>query len=117
MITTGRTSDIEYDVKALFSEWAIRRFLYKVSSLKAVQVELFLDESCLNSCELLMIETKTNFASYCFKEIAYKMKVGVSHRMTNVNLLYLPDSIEITSLEGLTLWRPEINQSKRPLAW
>ena len=72
VITTGRTSDIEYDVKALFSEWAIHRFLHKVSSLKAMQVELFLDESCLNSCELLMIETKTNFASYCFR---------VSHRM------------------------------------
>ena len=33
-----------------------------------MQVELFLDESCLNSWELLMIKTKTNFASYCFKE-------------------------------------------------
>ena len=81
VITTGRTSDIEYDVKGLLSEWAIHRFLYKVSSLKSMQVELFLDESCLNSCELLMIKTKTNFASYCFKEIAYNMKVGVSHRM------------------------------------
>ena len=59
VITTGRTSDIEYDVKALFSEWAIHRFLYKVSSLKTMQVELFSDESCLNSCELLMIKTKT----------------------------------------------------------
>ena len=36
---------------------------------------------------------------------------------TNVNLLYFPDSIEIASLKGLTLWRSEINQSKRPLAW
>ena len=35
---------------------------------------------------------------------------------TNVNLLYLPDSIEITSLEELTLWCPESNQSKQPLA-
>ena len=69
VIITGRTLDIEYDVKALFSEWAIHRFLYiKVSSLKTMQVELFLDKSCLNSCELLMIKTKTNFASYCFKE-------------------------------------------------
>ena len=68
VITTGRTLDIEYDVKALFSEWVIRRFLYKVLSLKTMQVELFLDESCLNPCELLMIKTKTNFASYCFKE-------------------------------------------------
>ena len=32
---------------------------------------------------------------------------------TNVNLFYLPDSIEITSLEGLTLWCPEINQSNK----
>ena len=68
VITAGRTLDIEYDVKDLFSECATHRFLYKVSSLKAVQIELFLDESCLNSCELLMIKTKTNFASYCFKE-------------------------------------------------
>ena len=30
---------------------------------------------------------------------------------TNVNLLYLPDSIKIASLEGLTLWCQEINQS------
>ena len=81
VITTGRTSDIEYDVKALFSEWANHRFLYKVSSLKTMQVELFLDENCLNSCELLMIKTKANFASDCFKEIAYNMKVGVSHRV------------------------------------
>ena len=36
---------------------------------------------------------------------------------TKVNLLYLPDSIEIASLEALTLWCPETNQSKRPLAW
>ena len=43
-----------------------------------MQVELFSDESCLNSCESLMIEAKTNFASYCFKEIAYNMKVRVS---------------------------------------
>ena len=35
---------------------------------------------------------------------------------TNVNLLYLPDSIEIASLKGLTLWCPEISQSKQPLA-
>ena len=64
---------------ALFSEWAIHRFLYKVSSLKQyMQVELFLDESCLNSCELFITKIKTNFASYCFKEIAYNMKVRVS---------------------------------------
>ena len=35
---------------------------------------------------------------------------------TNVNLLYLPDSIEIVSLEGLTLWCAEINQLKKLLA-
>ena len=81
VITAGRTADIKYDMKALFSEWAIHRFLYKVSSLKAMQAELFLDESCLNSCELLMKETKTNFASHCFKEIACNMEVGVSHKM------------------------------------
>ena len=43
-----------------------------------MQVELFLDKSCLNSCELLMMETKTNFPCYCFKEISYNMKVRVS---------------------------------------
>ena len=53
----------------------------KLYSVKAMQVELFLDENCLNSCELLMIETKTNFSSYCFKEIACNIKVGVSHGM------------------------------------
>ena len=36
---------------------------------------------------------------------------------TNVNLLYFPESIEIATLEGLTLWCSEINQSKWPLAW
>ena len=41
---------------------------------------------------------------------------GVPTGWTNVNLLYLPDSIEIASLEGLTLWCSEINQSKRSLA-
>ena len=34
-------------------------------------------------------------------------------RGKNVNLLYLPDNIEITSLKGLTLWCPEINQSNK----
>ena len=80
VITAGRTSDIEYEVKALFSEWAIHRFFIRSRHYKdeqSMQVELFLDESCLNSCELLMIETKTNFTSYCFKEIAHNMKVIV----------------------------------------
>ena len=36
---------------------------------------------------------------------------------TNVNLLHFPDSIEIASQEGLTLYYPEISQSKQPLAW
>ena len=31
----------------------------------------------------------------------------------NENLLYLSDCIEITSLEGLMLWCPEINQSNK----
>ena len=35
---------------------------------------------------------------------------------TNVDLMYLSDSIETASLEGLTLWCPEINQSKQLLA-
>ena len=38
-----------------------------------MQVKLFLDEYCMNSCELLVTETKTNFASHCFKEIAHNM--------------------------------------------
>ena len=36
-------------------------------------------------------------------------------RWTNVNLLRLTNSIETTSLKGLTLWYPEISQSKQPL--
>ena len=43
-----------------------------------MQVGMFFDESCLNSCELLMTETKTNSASYCFKEIAYNIRVKLS---------------------------------------
>ena len=46
-----------------------------------------------------------------------KWIISVTTGWTNVNLLYLSDSIEIASLEGLTLWCPEINQSKRLLAW
>ena len=42
-------------------------------------------------------------------------------RWKKVDLLYLPDSIEIASLERsgerLTLWCPQIHQSKRPVAW
>ena len=53
VITTGRTSDIEYDIKALFSEWAIHRFLYKVSSLKTMQVELFLGPVHMNPGRLI----------------------------------------------------------------
>ena len=34
----------------------------------------------------------------------------------NVNLFYFSDSMEIASLEGLTLCCPEINHSKQPLA-
>ena len=51
VIIAGRTSDIEYDIKALFSEWAIHRFFFLQGFItKVMQVELFLDESCLNSC-------------------------------------------------------------------
>ena len=39
------------------------------------------------------------------------------HTAQDVNLLYFSDSIEIASLEELTLLCSEINQSKRPLAW
>ena len=42
-----------------------------------MKVDLFLNESFLNSCELLMIRHKTNFASDCFKGIAYNMKVSI----------------------------------------
>ena len=35
---------------------------------------------------------------------------------TNVNLWYIPTSIEIASLKGLSLCCPEINQSKQLLA-
>ena len=56
-----------------------------------MQVELFSDESCLNSCELLMKKKKTNLASYCFKEIAYNMKVRVSTVLetSGTNKLYI----------------------------
>ena len=53
-----------------------------------MQVELSLDESCLSSCEFLTIETKTNFAYYCFKEIAYNKKIRVracSHKPGTVD--------------------------------
>ena len=67
VITTGQTSDIEYDVKALISKWAINRFLYKVSSLKTMQVELFSDESFLNSCELLYDKDKDKLCILLFQ--------------------------------------------------
>ena len=43
------------------------------------------------------------------------LKVQQATGWTNVDLLYFPDSIEIAYLERLTLWCPEINQSKQPL--
>ena len=51
--------------------------------------------------------------SLSWKEVCLVF-VDVFTGWTNVNLLYLLDSIEIASSEGLC---PEINQSKRPLAW
>ena len=67
VITTGRTSDTEYDVKALFSEWAIHRFLYKVSSLKTMQVQLFLGTVYMNPGQLIapgqLTDPGVNFAS------------------------------------------------------
>ena len=51
---------------------------------------------------------------FCFKYHKNSLK---THRMENVNRLYLPDSTEIASFKGLTLCCPEINQSKLPLAW
>ena len=47
--------------KVCFQNWLFIVFLYKVSSLRTMEVELFSDESCLNFCELLMMKTKTNF--------------------------------------------------------
>ena len=38
----------------------------------------------------------------------FRLEVRLT-RWTNVNLLYLPGSIEVASLEGLMLWCPEIN--------
>ena len=52
-----------------------------------MQVELFSDESRLNSCELLMMETQTNFASYCFKDIAYSMQVSTVLETPGTNKL------------------------------
>ena len=40
-----------------------------------------------------------------------KFMTSATTEWTNVNLLYFPDSIEIASLEGLTFWWQEINQS------
>ena len=66
-------------------------------------------------------QKKIRIRSYESREKSYS-DIKPTHIMltdtgsTNVNLLYLPDSIEIASLEGLTFWCPEINQSKRPLA-
>ena len=71
-----------------------------------MQVEFFSDESCLNSCELLMIKINTNFASYCFKEIAYNMKAGISRRMDKRKSLYLAENIEISSLERINALVP-----------
>ena len=79
-----------------------------------MQVELFLDESCLNSCELLMIKTKTNFASSCFKEIAYNMKVIVIHRMDKRKCFVFATQYRNYFSQRIN---QEINQSKRPLAW
>ena len=36
---------------------------------------------------------------------------------TNIIFLYFQDKLEIASLKGLTHRHPEINRSKRPLAW
>ena len=57
-------------------------------------------------------------ASLCVVHCVYQSFTEVVNTgWTNVNLLCLPDTIEIASLERLTLWCSEINQSKRPLAW
>ena len=72
-----------------------------------------------------MITTASAINSFvCSKKIVVYPRDHLNGRLlsyltgwTNVNLLYLPDSMEITSLEGLTLWWPEISQSKRSLAW
>ena len=39
------------------------------------------------------------------------------HKMQKRKSFVFPHSTEVTSLEGLMLWWPEVNQSKWPLAW
>ena len=52
----------------------------------------------------------------CFLYCCTLVRLSTFTGWTNVNLFYFPGSIEIASLQGLTLFCPEINQSKQPLA-
>ena len=71
-------------------------------------------------CELWKAAIDHLFRSLpsCYLSMSpYFQHLSKNHRMDKRKSFYLPDSIEIGSLEGLTLWCPEINESKRLLAW
>ena len=57
---------------------------------------------------LLSLEHHNGWTNFSHWQIVH------STGWTNVNLLYIPDGIEIVYLEGLTLCCLEINQSKQP---
>ena len=70
-----------------------------------------------DSADSLVVFESSNIFSQLRLRFFYFSILLVITGWTNVNLLYLSDSIEVASLERLTLWCPETNQSKRPLAW
>ena len=75
-------------------------------------VNLLETETCL---EILPVYTKERLTLYKIFNVS-SFCLNPTTRWTNVNLSCFSDSIEIASLEGLTLCCPETNQSKQPLA-
>ena len=65
-------------------------------------------------CDLSSVAGRLLVVLYCAGQTKTFLNVceTVLHRMDKRK-----SSIEIASLEGLTLWGSEINQSKPPLAW
>ena len=73
---------------------------------------------------MLKKDTKLLWKQFYFSQCAWRLKLDhfsicvlmdTCTGWTDVNLLYFPNSTEISSLEGLTFWCLEINQSKRAL--
>ena len=70
-------------------------------------------KNCYRRKAVIIIEFKTFYvsnikttqqrSSYVFVKKCIQSNLVSMHRMDNVNLLYFPDSIEITSLPGLSL--------------